>query len=212
MPDLSEMLGNVYGGEEEEPAPAAPPSGPNTPAWSDDEHLDRAFAEWTPGPDADAPAAERSMFAAAPEAPGTAPRLADDLAAALSEAVLAGSDDAEADAAAEAPAETEPVVPAEAPVEPTAVVEVTPSTLADLEPTPEPAPDPLTVAAPVHQAGWQRTDDDIIPSGRSGRGGGRSLRPARAPRTKAPRAEGKPKVERKGLKGLNVELSFRRKK
>lgn len=211
------MLGNVYGGEEEAPAPAAPPSGPNTPAWSDDEHLDRAFAEWTPGPDADAPAAERSMFATAPETPGTAPRLADDLAAALSEAVLAGADDAEAEAVAEAPAETEPVVPAEAPVEPTAAVEVTPSTLADLEPAPEPAPHPLTVAAPVHQAGWQRSDDDIIPSGRSGRGGGR--RPSRAPRAKAaqaPKGEGKPegkaKGERKGLKGLNVELSFRRKK
>ena len=86
MPDLSEMLGDVYG----EPTRSRPSrrrrpeprrrSGPTTSTSI------AAFAEWTPGPGADAPAAERGMFASAHARAG---RLADDLAAALSEAVLA---------------------------------------------------------------------------------------------------------------------------
>ena len=86
MPDLSKMLGDVY----DAPAPPGPDERPvphehrTGPEWADDEHLDRAFAGWTPGPGADAPARERSLFAGAAPEP-----LADDLAAALSEAVLA---------------------------------------------------------------------------------------------------------------------------
>lgn len=198
MPDLSELLGNVYGGSEEpeqsaesspEPAaePSVPPAGPRTPEWADDEHLDRAFADWTPGLHTDAPAAERELFAPAPPRP--AQRLADDLAAALSEAVLAEADEAESThhtVAAEAEAE----VTDSAVVETPRATEVTTATLHDLEPEP--------VHTYVHKAGWQRNDDDILPRG--GKGGGISFRANRAP--KAPRE----KRERK-----SISLPFRKK-
>ena len=220
MPDLSEMLGAVYGGADEstKDEPAEPAGGP---AWADDDHLDRAFAEWTPGPGADAPAAERSMFAPAPDAP--APRLADDLAAALSEAVLAKTDteDDTSDAAAPAPpvpAHFAPAVPAVgATAEPAAEPAVSTSTLADLEPEPEPEPAPVPI--PVHKAGWQRSDDDIIPTGRSARGrGGRPVRapkrakapkPAKADTGPTPTTGGKaPKADKPKGKGLKREISF----
>ena len=222
MPDLSEMLGAVYGGTDDEPAAAAP-----EPAheWADDDQLDRAFAEWTPGPGSDAPAAERTMFAPAPEA---APRLADDLAAALSEAVLAEADPVDDEPVAEAhPAQDD---------EPTRevtddAVALTNASLAELEAEPdlEPAPIPM----PVHKAGWQRSDDDIIPSGRSGRGRGISAprpslsrrpkaskpakaakaeKPGKAPKGgKAPKAAKAEKPKGKGLK-REINFSFGKKK
>ena len=200
MPDLSEMLGAVYGGSDEETAPAEPTDGPE---WADDDQLDRAFAEWTPGPSADAPAAERSMFAPAPDAP---PRLADDLAAALSEAVLAKADpepQATDDEDEDEQEDHETAVIANAAV-------MGPASLADLEPE-APAPIPM----PVHKAGWQRSDDDIIPTGRSGRGRGvRAPRPSlsRSPKgqkvSKAPKGEKTPKAEKPKGKGLKREISF----
>ena len=78
------MLGDVYGEPTAAPAPKAP-------EWADDERLDEAFDGWTPGPSEDASQAERSFFAGEPD-DDPAP-LADDLATALSEAVLAESND-----------------------------------------------------------------------------------------------------------------------
>lgn len=212
MPDLSEMLGAVYGGTDE-PAAAAPE--PNH-EWADDDQLDRAFAEWTPGPGADAPAAERSMFAAAPEAPA---RLADDLAAALSEAVLAEADPVD-DSPVFEPRSTdddEDDVMAE-------TVTLSSSSLADLEPEPEPEAEPAPIPMPLHKAGWQRSDDDIIPTGRSGRGRGLSAprpslgrrpkatkpgKPAKADKgPKAPKAEKAPKADKPKGKGLKREINF----
>lgn len=53
MADLADLLGTAYS---RQPAARA------VPEWSDDEHLERAFASWRPGPGPDAPAAERKMF------------------------------------------------------------------------------------------------------------------------------------------------------
>jgi hypothetical protein len=210
MPDLSEMLGDVYGSDDEE-APPAPATGPSTPAWADDEHLDRAFAQWTPGPGADAPAAERGMFA---PAPSSAPsHLAHDLAAALSEAVLAETDDVEDeddadDQPTKAAVSTTAVTEASAePAEPE-VERLTPSTLTQLEP--EPAPIPV----PVHKAGWQRSDDDILPTGKVAKGGVRLPRPARAGTApKGPKGDVAPKKQRRSLGDLmKMEIGGKKKK
>lgn len=208
MPDLSEMLGDVYGAPEEKPAPATS----ETPGWADDEHLDKAFADWTPGPDADAPAAERGMFAAAPPAP--AGHLADDLAAALSEAVMAEDDSNayERDAVEHDDSDTpvvEPVV-AEAPVE----APVTVGALHDLEWEPEPEPEAAPMAFPVHKAGWQRSDDDIIPTGKTAKGGVRLPKPARAGKApKAMKADSAPKKPRRSFGDLmKMEIGGSKKK
>ena len=83
--DLSKLLGDVYdndmpasGGRERRAEPPAP-------EWSDEAHLDKVFADWTPGPPAEAPAAEREILIDAPTGPA---RLDDDLAAALSAALV----------------------------------------------------------------------------------------------------------------------------
>ena len=205
MPDLSEMLGDVYG-EPEEPVPTAPSSGSATPEWADDEHLDRAFAEWTPGPDADAPAAERGMFAPAQAAPGN--RLADDLAAALSEAVLAES--TEEDDGVETEAAHHDVVETPEPL--------TSRSLADLEPEvarePEPAPAPAPMTFPAHKAGWQRSDDDILPTGKAAKGGVRLPRPTRAGKApKTPTADAGPKKARRSFGDLmKMEIGGSKKK
>jgi len=190
MPDLSKMLGDVYD------APAAdaprPEDGPITtgrrpvPEWSDDEHLDRAFAGWTPGPSADAPAAERKLFAGADTERGP---LADDLATALSEAVLAEQQaEPEAPATDQAPAPFAPAPPAMRPTafgtltsdslvappgaaEPSPVEVAGPATVSP--PLPEPPgedvaderTEPEPVAVTRAQGAWQRSDDDILPTG-----------------------------------------------
>jgi hypothetical protein len=200
MPDLSEMLGDVYGAKDDQPE-ATPPTRP-APAWSDDEHLDRAFADWTPGPASDAPAAERRLFADGPD------KLADDLAAALSEAVLAETPPSDSvtvpDLRGESapPAPVEPFAPpahdtpvAAAPVaEPVAAVEpvqsgaapaVAAASFTDLEPEAPAAP--AVIPAPKPMA-WQRDHDDIIPTGHSPRS--RSL-----PRPTLPRRPAKAKPQ-----------------
>jgi hypothetical protein len=181
MPDLSKMLGDVYGAPSEDEAPfeyrPASPEGRPVPEWADDNHLDAAFAGWTPGPGADAPARERKLFANADEA--TAP-LADDLAAALSEAVLAEQTTQpaapapvdEPDTGFERPAVTPtafgqlisdevrpPAPPPAAPVEAPQPVEVA------SEPGPEPVLEP-ELAPAVAAGAWERSHDDIIPAGR----------------------------------------------
>jgi hypothetical protein len=79
--DLSKVLGDVYAGH-------AAPTPHAAPDWADEAHLDEAFANWTPGPPADAPAAEREM--AAHVEVTSRRRIDDDLAAALSEALSSG--------------------------------------------------------------------------------------------------------------------------
>src|SRR3954451_23056194 len=99
MPDLSNLLGAVYGegptspprdADDEAPVRREPPAeerGPAVPDWADDEHLDAAFAQWKPGPSDDASAVERAVILEAHDAPP--PPLPDDLAAALSAALVA---------------------------------------------------------------------------------------------------------------------------
>jgi hypothetical protein len=101
MPDLSNLLGAVYGDgpsskdrdPEDEPhverEAAADERTPAVPDWADDEHLDAAFAQWKPGPAEDAAPAEHAFVVPATDDPP--PPLADDLAAALSEALVASS-------------------------------------------------------------------------------------------------------------------------
>jgi hypothetical protein len=97
MADLSNLLGAVYGegpspSQDERDAdgppvpvePSAAERGPAVPDWADDEHLDDAFAQWKPGP---APGTVEHELVAGEPVP--APPLADDLAAALSEALIA---------------------------------------------------------------------------------------------------------------------------
>src|SRR5215207_10792136 len=97
MSDLSRLLGDVYGPEPEPPAAddeaAAAAEAPGAeseqartlsgalPGWADDTVLDEAFANWVPGPPADAPSAERGMLsdlagrpAAEVTPPGVEPR------------------------------------------------------------------------------------------------------------------------------------------
>lgn len=114
MADLSKMLGDVYGEAPSKPAEA--------PEWSDDARLDEAFSGWTPGPSDDASAAERRFFGNRPEEE-PAP-LADDLATALSEAVLADTsgdvaiDEVAGDTEAELEVDAEPEIEALQPYRP----------------------------------------------------------------------------------------------
>ena len=90
MADLSNLLGDVYGDDPDgEPVRREPPAEGRSaaPAWADESVLDAAFANWTPGPPLDAPAAERAVFAPSTDPAGAAP-LPDDLAAALSAALV----------------------------------------------------------------------------------------------------------------------------
>ncbi|MBV8304299.1 MAG: hypothetical protein JOZ04_08825 [Acidimicrobiia bacterium] len=101
MPDLSNLLGAVYGDtpssaprdpEDEahvEREAAAEERGPAVPDWANDERLDAAFAQWKPGPSAEATQAEHAFARQNGDDPP--PPLADDLAAALSEALVASS-------------------------------------------------------------------------------------------------------------------------
>jgi len=103
MPDLSNLLGAVYGDGpsstdrdpedephvEHEPAAAERTATPAVPDWADDEHLDAAFAQWKPGPSSDASPVEHAFVNDADDDPP--PPLADDLTAALSEALVASS-------------------------------------------------------------------------------------------------------------------------
>lgn len=66
MSDLSRLLDDVYSTGPASP-PAAPPPAPAPAAepdlpWATDESMDEAFADWVPGPGADAPQAERDLF------------------------------------------------------------------------------------------------------------------------------------------------------
>jgi hypothetical protein len=196
MADLSNLLGAVYGegappsrdadGPPVPVEPAASERVPAVPDWADDEHLDAAFAQWKPDPSADA--LDHELVAGTPGPPGP---LADDLAAALSEALVAHQDDEDHDvgrlltpqraAAAELTAAsrfgTEPeIAPAPAPVaepgpvaEPNALLASLPYASDNSEPVPAAAP-----SVPVGPRQWERSDDDILPT-KGGRRGFFSL-------------------------------------
>lgn len=63
MSDLSRLLDDVYSTGPASPPAAPPPTAaePDLP-WATEESMDEAFADWVPGPAADAPQAERDLF------------------------------------------------------------------------------------------------------------------------------------------------------
>lgn len=146
MADLSKVLGDVYA-TADRPDVKSATAPRQAPEWADESRLDAAFADWTPGPQSDAPAAERALFSPAVEpleheASGPL-ALDDDLAAALSEALaeappLADNDlfdqDDHAEPPAPAPAAVSVFVPEPAPV--IAPVPVDEGTPAEPEPVP----------------------------------------------------------------------------
>lgn len=125
--DLSKVLDDVYSG-------GAATSESNVPEWADDAHLDQVFAGWTPGPPADAPAAEREMAA---HIEPTRRRIDDELAGALTKALTAN------------PIAPEPLFADQADE---ADDELTPAHIDELIATRE----PMRV--------WTRGDDDVLPA------------------------------------------------
>lgn len=187
MADLSDMLGDVYGddaeGERVAPAPGARhgDGSPPAPAWAEESVLDAAFANWTPGPPLDAPAAERDVFAPHVD-PASAAPLPDDLAAALS-AALVGAPPGEI-AVIEAPALSDPDLGTDrtGPMSIPDPVDSPPGggaswvELAATRRAGADYADPFAESMPVvGRLPWQRGDDDILPrrssSSRRGRGG-----------------------------------------
>jgi hypothetical protein len=195
MADLSNLLGNVYGDDgDDDPAARetaapeatsgarpAPEATGAAPAWADESVLDAAFANWTPGPPLDAPAAERHVFFPSVD-PASAPPLPDDLAAALS-AALVGAPRADVPLIA-APVVSTPAMDVDLPPSPSSSAPVDPAvdggaSWADLAATrradvadhDDPFADsmPLTGRLP-----WQRGDDDILPRRASSSRRGRS--------------------------------------
>jgi hypothetical protein len=166
--DLSRLLGDVYGastppeGEVDaadpttptagpDPAddPPAPPveavdAGPAAPGWADDAVLDEAFAEWVPGPPADASAEERGILADVEPA--------ETVAEAIDIDAWLGPEDGLEDLDAGDGDEVE--------LDPTAPVEAL--TTAPTAPTEHDEHD-------EHDPNWSRTRDDLLPRGRRGR-------------------------------------------
>lgn len=174
MSDLSKVLGDLYGADDQ--PSAAPPRNfrAEAPEWADEQRLDDAFADWTPGPDAHAHALEHEVVLDAPAVP--AARLDDDMAAAMSAALVAGNGEPEVPVA-EAPAYSFPMDTAEPVFEP-------------VEPVEPAAPQaPLAVEdwlEPTPSRPWSRLDDDILPTA------GKTVR---LPKVKAPKAPKAPKAK-----------------
>ena len=141
------MLGNVYG-DEPSAAEAAPVDAPvltrpvaKLPEWADEDVLDEAFAQWVPGPPADAPAVERSMLS----------ELASSVTARPTEAI------------APAPTPAPTVEPEGAPSPLDDLYEPM------IDPLLAEATARSAVEHSISR-GWQRSDDDILP-GKAGRKG-----------------------------------------
>lgn len=165
MSDLSRLLDDVYRSG----------SGAAGPAWASDDALDEVFADWVPGPPADAPEAERA-YANTPEAaeelaatleveeapdPAPAPDPFEPLQALLEQALRQAPDEPERDE------QDEPVVDLvgepEVVGEPELVVE--PAPILVLEDGTD-----HDFVAPTPVLGWRRSDDDILPTGKARRG------------------------------------------
>ena len=231
MADLSNLLGAVYGegspSDKRDPdgppvpaEPAAGERGPAVPDWADDEHLDAAFEQWKPGPPDDAPVAEREALDG-PE-PGPTRPLDDDLAAALSAALVEHHDDGndtelEHDehprphddqshlssftpqrAAAVELAAASRVDPEPEPAKPEPSAPSSPFSAAAAptpvlaKPEPEPSPAELQVART-----WDRSDDDILPTKSKGR-------PAKAPKSEKSDTADKGSKSGKGFFSLSL--------
>lgn len=202
MSDLSRVLGDLYG--DNEPNIPASTYRPTAPEWADEDRLDEAFASWTPGPPADAPAAEREMSVVVEAPVLPAARLDEDLAATLSAALV----DAGHDNEVEVPAASAPSYAL-----PTYDDEPLPPTMPTVEEfLPEPAP-------PTRVGPWSRSMDDIVP-GRVGPAP--KNRHAKAPKVKAPKVKA-PKAAKAAKpakavkpasdgpkKFFGIELTFRR--
>ena len=198
MADLSDMLGDVYGDDANgEPAAPEPPAqhrdGPlpapeatsratsTAPAWADESVLDAAFANWTPGPPLDAPAAERDVFAPHVD-PASAAPLPDDLAAALSAALVGAPPGDVALVALPAPSppgmdvDRTTLASTSDPADPPLGGGASWAELAATRRASADYVDPFAESMPlVGRLPWQRGDDDILPrrssSSRRGRGG-----------------------------------------
>jgi hypothetical protein len=158
MADLSHLLGDVYGDDPDgEPVRREPAAEQRSaaPDWADDSVLDAAFANWTPGPPPDAPAAEREVLGTATGTTPAAP-LPDDLAAALSAALVGAP-----------PPDPTAAPPPESPAPAVGAVNESSPLWNDLSYTataPGEAIDPFADAGPlVPVLPWQRSDDDILP-------------------------------------------------
>ncbi|MDQ1402164.1 MAG: hypothetical protein QOG03_480 [Actinomycetota bacterium] len=204
MADLSKVLGDVYAtADGPEARRFVSAAREQAPEWADESRLDAAFADWTPGPPSDAPAAERALFASpAPKAEtelhgGPGPlALDDDLAAALSEALAEAPPlvdnelfDQDIDAAPSVDFEVEAVVrqvidpePAGEPVAEVAEPTLTPAESHALlvSAAPEVADDHTATTddsvPSTARLSWNRSDDDLLPRGARRRGLSFSLR------------------------------------
>jgi hypothetical protein len=173
MADLSNLLGDVYGDDPDgQPAAHEPATLDRTPEWADESVLDAAFANWVPGPPPDAPAAERAVFDSRPVDPASAAPLPDDLAAALSAALVEApptdgppiTSAVESAPVADDTALASPVAPASW------------SELAEARRAIAGQSDPFAGASPLTgKLPWQRGDDDILPRRNSSRRGRPSL-------------------------------------
>jgi hypothetical protein len=171
--DLSRLLGDVYGASSEDAAaddPPAPPveaaeptpSRPAAPGWADDDVLDEAFAEWVPGPTADADDEERDILADVEPVESVAEPV--DIDAWLGPEPMQDLDDI--DARAEAPD-----------VDATAGYNAFDD---EFVPATEPGTDPGTEVgaqpAMADDGAWRRESDDLLPRGRRTRRLSLSLR------------------------------------
>lgn len=214
MSDLSRVLGDLYGEDEPAAEGSSPPSPrarfqATAPEWANEDRLDEAFASWTPGPPADAPAAERAMSVVIDTPDVPAARLDEDIAATLSAALVDAGRDNEFEvpmAAASSYAlptyDDEPL-----PLSPPPVEEYLPAP----EPEWAPEPEPTVAAAPVSDRPWSRGNDDIFP-GRVVALKGKRTKAAKAPKPvklpKPPKAE-KPAGDAPRTL-LGIQLTFRR--
>jgi hypothetical protein len=187
MADLSKVLGDVYeAADRPEANRFVSAARQQAPEWSDESRLDAAFADWTPGPPSDAPAAERALFASAPtqtHAEQGPLVLDDDLAAALSEALaeappLGDNDlfDQDTDSLGDTPAiALEPSVDEVDEVDDVDEIPVlskaeSHALLSDAVPEPvAELPEPFEPSA-SNRLIWNRSDDDVLPRGMRRRG------------------------------------------
>jgi hypothetical protein len=221
MSDLSRVLGDLYGGAgdaDQRPsvAPARNFRDATAPEWADDEHLDQAFENWTPGPPPEAPAAEHAMSSYVIDTPAVPPaHLEDDLAATLGQALadagpspssepevpVASAPTYAIPAMGEDPATMSfgdgfPVDTAVAPIAPLAAPVEAPSSMpaavaAELPtmydvPAMPELPERLAPTGP-----WQRSHDDILPGHV-----GKLPKLPKAPKAKAPKAPKQPKAKK----------------
>ena len=195
MSDLSRVLGDLYG-PDDQPS-VAPPRNfrAEAPEWADEQRLDEAFADWTPGPPPEAPAMEREMAVVIDTPPVPAARLDEDLAGALNAALIEAGDpqpgpDFPAAAAPSyaIPAYGEDPALASFPAPTTAPVPVAEDWV-EAYPSAEPVTEavPFPSAPPMPQRPWARADDDILP------GRGPAPKQPRQPKAKGPKAPKAPK-------------------